>query len=61
MSSPTIEETREYTRRSEKESICMSCYLTVRADRYASLEEAERTHSQLCLMRSCYPLPLGSI
>lgn len=49
----------EYTRKSDKESICLSCYASVRADRYTPLEEAEHIHTEVCLMRSDYPLPVG--
>jgi hypothetical protein len=40
-----------FTRRSEKESICMSCFCTVRADRYTSLETADDIHADVCLMK----------
>jgi len=39
---------REFTSRSETDSICMSCYRTVRADRYTSLKQAQREHSTVC-------------
>ena len=38
----------EFTRRTEADSICMLCYRTVRADRYTSLQQAEREHIALC-------------
>jgi hypothetical protein len=60
MSSIRPEKKVEYTRKSEKESICLSCYNTVRADRYTALEEAEHIHSEVCLMRTDHPLPFGS-
>jgi hypothetical protein len=44
-----------FTRRSDSESICMSCFLTVRADGYTPLEVAENIHTDVCLMN-----PLGS-
>jgi hypothetical protein len=43
-------ETPEFTRKSGAESICMRCLLTVRADRYTSLEDAENAHSEACLL-----------
>jgi len=39
---------REFTRRSDKDSICMMCFQTVRPDRYTSLEQAEREHAAVC-------------
>ena len=39
-----------FTRRSETESICMACFLTVRADRYLPIEEAEDIHADVCLV-----------
>jgi TolB-like protein len=39
---------REFTRRSDKDSICMMCFQTVRPDRYTSLEHAEREHAAVC-------------
>jgi hypothetical protein len=38
----------QFTSRSETDSICMSCYRTVRADRYTSLRQAQREHSAVC-------------
>ena len=38
-----------FTRKSETESICTSCFNTVRADRYVPLDEAEDIHSDVCL------------
>jgi len=46
----------QFTRRSETESICMFCSLTIQGDRYASVEEAESIHSDLCLMRPDSPV-----
>ncbi len=40
-----------FTRRSETESTCMFCFLTIRADRYTPLQEAEEIHADVCLMR----------
>ena len=41
-----------FVRRSEKESICTSCFRTVQTDRYTPLETAEEIHADLCLMRA---------
>lgn len=41
---------QSFTRRTETESICMSCFLTVKADRYTPLEIAEDIHADVCLM-----------
>lgn len=46
----------EFTRRSETESTCNSCYVTLRADRYMSIELAEDIHADLCLMRRDSPV-----
>ena len=45
-----------FTRRSEKESICLSCFRTVQADRYTSLETAEEIHADVCLMKPGSPV-----
>jgi len=45
----------EYTKRSEIESICMSCFATVRSKFPKQLEMAENAHSQLCPARSGQP------
>jgi len=42
---------KNFTRRSETESICMFCFRTIRADRYLPIEEAEEIHSDVCLVR----------
>jgi len=47
---PTPQATK-FARRSDTESICQSCFLTVRSDRYIPLEEAEDIHADLCLVR----------
>jgi len=39
---------REFTRRSKTDSICMLCFLTVRADRHTLLEQAEQNHTAIC-------------
>jgi hypothetical protein len=41
----------KFTRRSDTESICMSCFLTVKGDHYVPIEEAEDIHSDVCLVR----------
>jgi len=40
-----------FARRSEMESTCMSCFLTIHADRYAPLEEFEDIHADACLAK----------
>ncbi len=40
----------KFTRRSETESICTSCFLTIRTDRFVPLEEAENIHADVCLV-----------
>ena len=45
-----------FTRRSEKESVCMSCFRTVQADRYTSLATAEDIHADVCLMKPGSPV-----
>jgi hypothetical protein len=42
---------QEFTRKSETESICMHCFLTVRTDRWTRLEVAEDIHADVCLMK----------
>jgi hypothetical protein len=43
--------TSDFTRKSECESICMHCFQMVRTDRWTPLEEAERIHADVCLLR----------
>jgi hypothetical protein len=38
-----------FSRRSEKESTCMFCFLTIRADKYTPLEDVEEIHADVCL------------
>jgi len=38
----------EFTRRSDTESICMVCYLTVRVELPDDLEIEERIHASVC-------------
>jgi hypothetical protein len=45
-----------FTRRSDKESVCISCLSVVKADRYQPIEVAEDIHSDLCLARDFLPL-----
>ena len=59
MSSTAVQAKDEYTRKSEKGSVGLSCYGSVRADRYTPIEEAEHIHSEVCLMRQEHPLPFG--
>ena len=46
-----IEPEPDFTRRSSTESICMWCYLTVRAIKPELLEIEERIHSSSCIQR----------
>ena len=53
MSNQESPETKpEFTRRSETESICVSCFQTIKTDRYAPLEYVEDIHADVCLMRA---------
>jgi len=45
----------EFTRQSERESICMYCFQTIRTDRYAPLEYVEDIHADVCLARRDFP------
>ena len=49
-------EATKFTRRSETESICNSCFVTLRADRYSPIEVAEEIHADVCLVRPATPL-----
>ncbi len=40
-----------FTRRSKTESVCMRCFLTVRAYWDETLDEAEADHAQVCIQR----------
>jgi len=44
----------EFTRQSERESICMYCSQTITTDRYAPLEYVEDIHADVCLARQSY-------
>jgi len=46
----------KFTRRSEKESICNSCFVTLRADRYMPIEVSEEIHADVCLLRPDSPI-----
>jgi hypothetical protein len=49
-------EPTNFLRRSETESICNSCFGTLRADRYMPIEVAEEIHADVCLMRPDSPV-----
>ena len=51
MNTLRIPDPQKFFRQSETESICMSCFLTIRTDRFIPLEEVEDIHADLCLMR----------
>lgn len=40
-----------FTRQSDTESICIFCSVSIKADRYTVLEEAEDIHADVCLVR----------
>lgn len=46
----------QFTRKSETESICMSCFTTVRTDKYTPLNVAEDIHADVCLMKPGSPV-----
>jgi len=58
MSSPKTDPGSRFEPKSEKESICLCCFSTVRADRYTPLAVAQEIHSDLCLMGDRSPLTL---
>ena len=41
-----------FTRKSERESICLLCFSIVRSDEFASIEVAENIHADVCLVKS---------
>lgn len=45
-----------FNRRSETESICTFCSLTIRADKYVSLRDAEEIHADVCLAKPDSPV-----
>lgn len=51
-------QSEKFTRRSETESVCTSCLLVLRADRYQPIEVAEDIHSDLCLVSAALPSDL---
>ena len=51
MSSTNTDPQSKFTRRSDTESVCIFCCLTVRADQYTKLEDVEEIHADVCLVR----------
>ena len=51
MSGQQADTNSQFTRKSEKESICAYCFQTVKTDRYAPLEKAEDIHADVCLSK----------
>ena len=49
MSSANKSPQPDFIRKSETESICMFCFLTIRAERNAPLEYLEDIHADVCL------------
>jgi len=45
-----------FNRRSETESICTFCSLTIRGDKYVSLGDAEEIHADVCLAKPDSPV-----
>ena len=43
-----------FTRRSDTESICTFCSVSIRVNRYTVLEEAEDIHADVCLVNPDY-------
>jgi hypothetical protein len=56
MSSTNPDPESNFTRHSEQESTCMFCFLTIRADRYTTLQDAEAIHADVCLVRPASPV-----
>lgn len=46
----------KFTRRSETESVCNFCFVTLRADRYMPIEVSEEIHADVCLLRLDSPV-----
>jgi len=46
----------EFIHRSEKESICASCFSTVRSDGHTPLKVVEEIHADVCLMKPGSPV-----
>jgi hypothetical protein len=51
MSEQQSDTNSQFTRKSDKESICMYCFLTIRSDRCTPLGEAEDIHADVCLQK----------
>ena len=51
MSEQQSDTNSQFTRKSDKESICTYCFQTVKTDRYAPLEKAEDIHADVCLSK----------
>jgi len=51
MSTPSSHAEPEFIRRSETESICMHCFLTIRVKMPELLANEEREHRAICLQR----------
>ena len=46
----------QFTRKSESESVCLSCMSTIRSDRCTPLDVAEDIHSDVCLVKPSSPV-----
>jgi len=57
MNRPKNDSPSDFSRRSEKESVCLSCFLTIRADENTALEDVEGIHADVCLMKAGSPAP----
>jgi len=57
MSNTNADPKEHFYRKSETESICMCCYLTIKGDRFIALEQAEELHTIACLMRPVSLVP----
>ncbi len=51
MSSQQPETNSQFTRMSDKESVCTYCFQTIKTDRYAPLEKVEDIHADVCLSK----------
>lgn len=45
-----------FNRRSETESVCTFCSLSIRADKYVPLKDAEEIHADVCLAKPDSPV-----
>ena len=52
MNCPLNDSPSGFRRRSENESVCKSCFLTIRADENTALEDVEDIHADVCLMKA---------